>query len=642
MFRSSVYFAVLITFLHHIALTNADNKPTELFSPTRQPFASLKGKPKLHPAFQQMLSADDPNKQVNAWILFTDKGISITAKKEHETCINARAKRRRQQRAKDGIIHFTDLSLYQQYIDDTRKIGGKQRCVSRWLNGISIEVSLKELQQLQLLPFVKAIDPVLERRIAEREEKVSSALIAFQAPLNPERQMTQLSQIAVDKLHTMGYHGEGILIGLLDTGFDLSHEAIKSTNVVAEWDFINNDGNTADELGQDDQGQDGHGSIMLSVISGNSPGRLLGTAYQAGFLLGKTEKNTENGGIFEKRIEEDWWIAGLEWMERLGVDVVNSSGGYGDWYRFADLDGKTAKMTIAADLAVEKGVVMVIAAGNGGGKPLGDLGLPGRINVPADGFGVLAVGAVDAEGRAASFSAHGPTFDGRIKPEVAAMGVDVTTIKPGTREEFSVQESGTSVSSALVSGAVALLLQAFPQATPDDISYALKATASLAAKPDNTLGWGIINAEAAYDLLLKRFGAGQITVETCSYTLTSWGTVKQHTDHQNLGQNYPNPFNSETWIPFSLTSPANVTVSIYDLKGKLIKQLQLGWLPAGNYLDSNTAAYWNGLNNNAEPISSGVYFYKIEAEGARGQEGKEARGQGAKKEIAIRKMVVVR
>jgi hypothetical protein len=141
----------------------------------------------------------------------------------------------------------------------------------------------------------------------------------------------------------------------------------------------------------------------------------------------------------------------------------------------------------------------------------------------------------------------------------------------------------------------------------------LKSTASLSANPDNTLGWGIINAEAAYNLLLKRFGAGRITVETRSYAVTSWGTVKQHTYHQNLGQNYPNPFNSETWIPFSLTSPANVTISIYDLKGKLIKQLKLGWLPAGNYLNRNTAAYWNGLNNNAEPISSGVYFYKIEA-----------------------------
>jgi flagellar hook assembly protein FlgD len=141
-------------------------------------------------------------------------------------------------------------------------------------------------------------------------------------------------------------------------------------------------------------------------------------------------------------------------------------------------------------------------------------------------------------------------------------------------------------------------------------------------------------------------------VEKRSYALTSWGTIKQHTYHQNLGQNYPNPFNSETWIPFNLTSPANVTISIYDLKGKLVKQLKLGWLPAGNYLDRNTAAYWNGLNNNAEPISSGVYFYKIEVEGARRQGGKEAspdsrdpatrEGQEAKKEIAMRKMVVAR
>ena len=604
MFRISTYFVVFITFFYHTALANVYNGPNELFSPTRQP--------KLHSEFQRMLSADVQNKRVNAWIFFTDKGIFTASElrravDEHEACMNPKAKIRRQQRAKHGIIHFTDLPVYQQYIDDALRIGGTQRCVSRWLNGISTEASLKELQQMQQLPFVKAIDPVIEYK---KIEILSQS--AFQAPLNAPHQKTQLSQIAVDKLHAMGYHGEGVFIGLLDTGFNLSHEAIEDTNVVAEWDFINNDGNTADEPGQDDKGQDGHGSTMLSVISGNSPGRLLGSAHEAGFLLGKTEKITENGIIFEKRVEEDWWVVGLEWMERLGVDVVNSSVGYKDWYRFADLDGKTANVTIAADLAVDKGVTMVIAAGNGGGQPLGDQGLPGRINVPADGFKVLAVGAVDADGRAANFSAHGPTFDGRIKPDVAAMGVDVTAINPGTRDKFVSHESGTSVSSVLVAGAAALLLQAFPQATPDDISHALKSTASLAMNPDNTLGWGIINAEAAYNVLLKSFAAISITVESRSHALTSWGAVK-HPHNQSLEQNYPNPFNSETWIPFRLTFPANVTISIYDLKGNLVKQLKLGWLPPGNYLDKHNAVYWNGLNKDAEPVSSGVYFYTIEA-----------------------------
>ena len=116
------------------------------------------------------------------------------------------------------------------------------------------------------------------------------------------------------------------------------------------------------------------------------------------------------------------------------------------------------------------------------------------------------------------------------------------------------------------------------------------------------------------------------TVEVRSYALTSWGAVKQHKRHQNLGQNYPNPFNSETWIPFRLASVANATISIHDLKGKLVKQLKLGWLPAGNYFDRRSAAYWNGLNKDAEPISSGAYFYTIEAGNF----------------VATRKMVVVR
>jgi len=570
----------------------------------RKQSSPIPRQPKLQPEIQQLLNSAKTEQHIKVWVLFTDKGISDGSP-------------RKWTRGQDDD-DVSDSPVYKRYIHEVLRIGGTLRCVSRWLNAISIEAPACILERIQHLPFVRAIDPVVTLRAdGEASELPRSNASPAQVDdllqggdeLNYGASSAQIRQIKLDWLHKLGYHGEGIVIGLLDTGFDLSHEAIEHTDVIAGWDVINNDDNTADEPGQDDKNQDGHGSTVLSVLAGYSPGQLIGSAYEARYLLGKTEKVTENGREFERIIEEDWWIAGLEWMESMGVDIVNSSLGYADWYRFADLDGKTAKVTIAADMAVDKGIVMVVAAGNGGNRPLGDIGIPGRINVPADGFKVLAVGAVDAMGRGADFSAHGPTFDGRIKPDVAAMGKSVTSIRTGTINDFSFNASGTSVATPLATGVVASLLQAFPQAKPADIIQALKETASNSEHPDNTMGWGIINAEYAHNFLLERFGDTVVVRESDVHKPISWGRVKQKA---KLEQNYPNPFNSETWIPFRLASSAYVTIKIFDVVGKPVYMLSLGYLPAGDYLDKRTAAYWNGKHH--IPFASGIYFYTIEAD----------------------------
>ncbi|MBC8456784.1 MAG: S8 family peptidase [Deltaproteobacteria bacterium] len=587
----------------------------EFILPVRQPT--------FHPMLQRMINAGDLTSRVHAWVLFTDKGVFTESafqrvREDYALRVNSQTRFRRHQRAKHDVVHFTDLPVHPCYIAAVLRIGGEQRCVSRWLNGISITVTLEELRKIQHLPFVRAIDAVLKYTIRREISRWSSSSYApkriSEAKLDYGASWAQIHQIRVDELHARGYHGEGILIGLLDTGFDLSHKAMAQIDVRARWDFINNDGNTADEPEQDDPGQENHGSAVLSVLAGKSPGRLIGPAYAASYLLGKTEKVTEKGRLFEQKIEEDWWVAGLEWMEAQGVDVVNCSVGYANWYRFADLDGKTAKVTIAADLAADKGIVMVVSAGNTGRQLLGDIGLPGRINVPADGFKVLAVGAVDNAGRAADFSSHGPTFDGRVKPDVAAMGVGVISIEPDIPDAFDFNASGTSTSAALVSGAVALLLQAFPEATPENIANALKSTASRTENPDNTVGWGIIDAAAAYDVLLARFGVAQkpiIAVEPYARAFRSWGIVKQRAVTSILEQNYPNPFNSGTWIPFRLAYSGTITIQIYNQQGVIVRILQLGRLSAGDYLDKRAAVYWNGLSQQGEFLPSGVYFYTI-------------------------------
>jgi hypothetical protein len=256
---------------------------------------------------------------------------------------------------------------------------------------------------------------------------------------------------------------------------------------------------------------------------------------------------------------------------------------------------------------------VIVAAGNLGGQPLGDLGLPGRIDVPADGFDVLAIGAVDSNGRVARFSAQGPTFDGRIKPDVLAMGEGVTSINSLTRDRFVSDHRGTSVSAPLAAGVVTLLLQAFPLATPHDIATALRTTGSQSDKPDNTAGYGMIRAIAAYEALLDQFGGTgfpqPITVDAPSDKLPiTLGKLKREV----LSQNYPNPFNAETWIPFTLAFPNRVTIRIYDQGGELIQRLELGELPAGDYSAKGRAGYWDGRNLHGEWVASSSYFYTLE------------------------------
>ncbi len=576
--------------------------------------------PKISPSINLGASGET----LRIWVLFTDKGALTTSNLQealdrYQVQMSDRVKKRRRYRAHLSRPDLTDLPLESRYIDAVLRVGGKLRSQSRWLNGIGLEATMEEIRAIARLPLVRAIDPILRHTETFELPVSGSGSLSPRAPspvvvLDYGNASEQITQIQADFLHQEGFLGKSIVIGLLDTGFNLAHTALPDVDVLAQHDFVNDDDNTADEIGQDDPDQDVHGSIVLGILAGKAPGQLIGAAHRASYLLAKTEKVTENGRNFERQIEEDWWIEGLEWLEEMGADVVSSSLGYFDWYRFRDLDGKTSKVTVAANLAVQKGMSVVIAAGNLGAQPPSNaLGLPGRITPPADGFDILAIGAVDRDGQVAPFSSRGPTFDGRIKPDLMAMGEDVTSINASTRGDFSSNYLGTSVSTPLAAGVVALLLQAFPLATPQDIADALRRTASQSDKPDNTAGYGVIRARAAYEALLDQFGQTgfpkPIAVQPAHDRLRiTWGKLKQG----DLFQNYPNPFNAETWMPFKLAFPGRVTIRIYDLRGQLVNVLEPGHLPTGNYSSKHRAAYWNGRNLNGEPTASGSYFYVLE------------------------------
>src|SRR3972149_7654738 len=207
---------------------------------------------------------------------------------------------------------------------------------------------------------------------------------------------------------------------MLDAGFRWrSHNALDSLRVLAEYDFIFHDSVSANES-NDVPDQDSHGTATLSTIGGFEPGQLIGPAYGASFILGKTEYIPT-----ETQIEEDNWVAGIEWMESKGVDVVSSSLGYttvddGSGYKYSrgDFNGRTAVTTKAAVMAARRGVVVVNSMGNSG-NPVGS------IIAPADADSIIAAGAVNYSGVLASFSSVGPTNDGRIKPDVVGPGVSI-------------------------------------------------------------------------------------------------------------------------------------------------------------------------------------------------------------------------
>jgi serine protease AprX len=622
----SIFFALVFAVCVHIVALATETGSNEFVLPIRNP--------KVHPVVQKQID-ENVEEPLNVWVLFTDKGVLdepsfLSAARRYEQSMLERTKWRSRLRARHGMVDLPDLPVSEKYVKGIIKLDAKHRATSRWLNAVSVSASPDVIKKIAKLKYVRAIDPVAKGYCpipvesedgsgSSKYQKAPSQPVPGEGGLNYGGSAPQIEQINVHKLHDMGYHGEGVIVGVLDAGFDLSHEAFQHLEVIAQHDFIHNDDITANEPGQDaSPQQDHHGTKVLSIIGGYRPGELIGPAFSARYLLAKSEENS-----FERPIEEDWCVEGIEWLEHQGADVITASLYFIDWYQPQDIDGKTAKFTLAADIAVDKGVVFTTSAGNFGHIKWQGHPFFRRIGPPADGFKVITVGAVDANGIVASWSSRGPTADGRIKPDVMARGTIGTVMaEPYSTSDYRTNSSGTSFATPLVAGTAALLLQAFPTATPADIALALKSTASNASAPNNDCGWGIVNAEAAYEFLVENIAMSEtvppVAVNDLSIAgkkpgsitlITTFGYIKQTA----LFQNYPNPFNPETWIPYRLANDADVVIWIYDSAGCLIRELNLGQRKAGFYLDKDKAAYWDGKNSLGEQVASGAYFYQLEA-----------------------------
>ena len=295
----------------------------------------------------------------------------------------------------------------------------------------------------------------------------------------------QIEMLQGQRLHDIGCKGRGMTIAVLDGGFQNCNEipALQRATILGVKDFVC-------PPSQDFYRETDHGTKVLSTMATNEPQVMVGTAPEARYWLLRCEDMQT-----EQPVEEDYWTMAAEFADSAGVDIISSSLGYSNYdgtendYRQRDLDGRTALISRSASMLAHKGIVLVNSAGNAGMGPWK------KVEVPGDAHDILTVGAVNTKKENAPFSGVGPTQDGRVKPDVMALGSPAVMISGrGT----IVRDMGTSFSTPIVAGLVACLWQALPEKTALEIISLVRQTASQHDEPENIYGYGIPNFWRAY------------------------------------------------------------------------------------------------------------------------------------------------
>ena len=420
---------------------------------------------------------------------------------------------------RDSIAPFWLFAQPQSPLEDVaaavRQAGGTVRHQSQWFHAVSANLSRSALRQLRTNALLTHIQPVARFR-GPRLPPPTTLLPPQLAPGAPQQHQQygnsampfrrlNLFKLADSGLVGGPYRGAGVRIAMLDTGFETGHFAFAGAKVVADSDFVFHDSVVSNEP-NDAASASRHGTATWSLLAANVPGVLIGVAPDAEYILAKTEDIRS-----ETTVEEDNWVAAMEWAAGLGATVVSSSLGYltfdnGTGYTFSQLNGDFAITTRAADMAAQRGMTVVVANGNGGPGPR-------TLDTPADGDSVIAVGAEDSVGTLAGFSSRGPTADGRIKPDVTAPGVHVWVLDTSSPAGYGYLD-GTSFATPLMAGAAALIRQIHPQLTGVEVRNALRFAGNNAAQPNNDRGWGLPDALAAatfpYGIVLASPGTDSV------------------------------------------------------------------------------------------------------------------------------------
>lgn len=388
-------------------------------------------------------------------------------------------------------IDTYDLPVSPAYLDSLRSIGLKIHNASKWQNTVVVETSDKSLVNKACnFSFIKGSrlvwakpDKAPKELVSDRKLKVKNKRDTLDSYYGHSQH--QIEMLSVNYLHSAGYRGEGMLIGILDGGF-FNADAISGfnrNNILGTRNYVNPAASVYDS--------DSHGMMVLSCIAANVPNFMVGTAPEAQFYLIQTED-----GDSEQLVEEDNYCAGVEYADSLGCDIVTASLGYYKFdhkemnHSYTDLDGRTAINSREASMAASRGILLLNSAGNEGDDTWKKIGFP------ADANNILAVGAVSADSTNTRFSSVGHSADHRIKPDAMAMGEGVALYN--TRGNASAA-NGTSFSCPLLCGAVACLWQAHRDKTPVEIIEAVRSTGNYSNEPNEVFGYGIPNLWQAHE-----------------------------------------------------------------------------------------------------------------------------------------------
>ena len=391
-----------------------------------------------------------------------------------------------ERRKRQGLeIDSTDLPVCKKYVDAIRKKGVHVLVTGKWDNFVTVSCNDSMLiAEIAGLPFVRSTERDwrgVAKRASERDSLINKPL-RTDSLYGPA--ITQIKMSHADRLHEAGFKGQGMTIAVIDAGFHNVDkiEAMKNINILGTRDFVNPEA--------DIYAESSHGMSVLSCMAMNQPNVMIGTAPEASYWLLRSEDEYS-----ENLVEQDYWAAAIEFADSVGVDLVNTSLGYYSFddptknYRYRDLNGHYALMSREAAKAADKGIVVVCSAGNSGS------GSWKKITPPGDAENVITVGAVNKYGVLAPFSSVGNTADGRVKPDVVAVGLGSDVM--GTDGNLR-HANGTSFSSPIMCGMVACLWQACPELTAKEIIELVRRSGDRAVFPDNIYGYGIPDLWKAY------------------------------------------------------------------------------------------------------------------------------------------------
>ncbi|ESU22704.1 serine endopeptidase [Flavobacterium enshiense DK69] len=438
--------------------------------------------------------------QEDAWIYFSDKP---SAQSYIDNPLNMLSQRAINRRITQGIsLNVQDVPIHQPYVNQVDAATGiTVKAKSKWLNAVHVRGTQSNIAALSSLGFVSSIRYANHSLnpggriapVANRNTQKVNKFMDTQVNYNYGSSATQVQMLKADWLHQQNYTGEGKIVAIMDAGFpgvntEAPFRRLRDNNLIlGGYDFVHRANNPYTGFH--------HGTQVLSNMGGFVDNQLVGTSPDAKYYLFITEDIDS-----ENPVEESYWVEALEMADSLGVDIVNTSLGYFEYdnpaysYTYNDLNGQKSFASRAADIAFSKGMICVTSAGNSGNSANPHIG------VPADAATNLAVGAVNSEEVKTGFSSIGPTFDGRIKPDLMAMGINVTV---ATENGTIASAAGTSFAGPILAGAVTSFWSAFPSKSNAEIIRLVKASADRYTNPNNNYGYGIPDFKLAFNNALS-------------------------------------------------------------------------------------------------------------------------------------------